>query len=460
MKLVAIMALGAGALVALTPARSDAQVPTQAQAQLPGGLPSGMTPDQLALLLQQNPQLASLLRQRLQQSGLTPDQVRAQLAANGYPANLLDAYLGPAQPASAAGASSTRVLGVLQALGLTTGADSLYADAGMIRARSEAVSPESLAVGNYVFGVDVFRRATTQFLPLLSGPVDPAYRLGPGDVLALVLTGGVEQAYQLEVTREGFVIVPQVGQIYLANLTLESARAVLSDRLARVYSKLRGPNPTIKFDATVARVRANQVYVTGEVTQPGAYQISALGTAITALYAAGGVTPRANMRQIEIRRLNEVVATLDLYDYLLRGDKRDDIRLETGDVVHVPLHGTRVQVTGAVLRPAIYELKEGETLPDLLRASGGFSADAALDRLTIHRILPAAKRRPGPLPRAALDVALAVPGQGELHGSAQPGETAGTPAPEADPLGGVVIPSLPLDNGDSVVVDAVGPLES
>ena len=277
MKLVAIMALGAGALVALTPARSDAQVPTQAQAQLPGGLPSGMTPDQLALLLQQNPQLASLLRQRLQQSGLTPDQVRAQLAANGYPANLLDAYLGPAQPASAAGASSTRVLGVLQALGLTTGADSLYADAGMIRARSEAVSPESLAVGNYVFGVDVFRRATTQFLPLLSGPVDPAYRLGPGDVLALVLTGGVEQAYQLEVTREGFVIVPQVGQIYLANLTLESARAVLSDRLARVYSKLRGPNPTIKFDATVARVRANQVYVTGEVTQPGAYQISAWG---------------------------------------------------------------------------------------------------------------------------------------------------------------------------------------
>src|SRR5207249_2099421 len=106
-------------------------------------------------------------------------------------------------------------------------------------------------------------------------------------------------------------------------------------------------------------------------------QISALGTAIAALYAAGGVTARANMRQIEIRRLDKVVATLDLYDYLLRGDKRDDIRLETGDVVHVPLHGTRVQVTGAVLRPAIYELKEGETLPDLLRAAGGVSAEAA-----------------------------------------------------------------------------------
>jgi len=390
----------------------------------------------------------------------------ALIAAAGYPANLLDAYLPAGQPGSVTGQPSSQVLGVLQGLGLAGGppsADSLYPEAGFIRARREAVAPESLAVGNYVFGVDVFRRATTQFMPLLSGPVDPAYRLGPGDILALVLTGGVEQAYQLEITRAGFVIVPQVGQIYLANLTLESARSVLADRLGRVYSRLRGPNPTIKFDATVARVRANQIYVTGEVTQPGAYQISALGTAITTLYAAGGVTPRADMRQIEIRRLNKLVATLDLYDYLLRGDKRDDIRLETGDVVHVPLHGTRVQVTGAVLRPAIYELKEGETLPDLLRAAGGFTADAALDRLTIHRILPAARRRPGPLPRAALDVALAVPGQSEQHGSAQPAQPAqpaGTPPSEGDPLGGVVIPSVALDNGDSVVVDAIGPLEN
>src|SRR5204863_10097372 len=152
-----------------------------------------------------------------------------------------------------------------------------------------------------------------------------------------------------------------------------------------------------------------------------------LRTAITSLYAAGGVPPRANMRQIETRRLNNVVATLDLYDYLLRGDKHDDIRLETGDVVYVPLHGTRVQVTGAVLRPAIYELKEGETLADLLRAAGGLRANAAVDRLAIRRILPAAKRRPGPLPRAAPDVALAVAVPSNTqHGSATSGKSAAT----------------------------------
>src|SRR5204863_399876 len=185
-----------------------------------------------------------------------------------------------------------------------------------------------------------------------------------------------------------------------------------------------------------------------------------LRTAITSLYAAGGVPPRANMRQIETRRLNNVVATLDLYDYLLRGDKHDDIRLETGDVVYVPLHGTRVQVTGAVLRPAVYELKEGETLPDVLRAAGGFRANAAVDRLTIHRILPAARRKPGPVPRAALDVALAVAAPDEPRTSTRPAQSSSARAGDADPLGGVVIPSLPLDNGDSVVVDSVASLDS
>ncbi len=107
---------------------------------------------------------------------------------------------------------------------------------------------------------------------------------------------------------------------------------------------------------------ANQVYVVGEVSQPGAYRISSLGTVLTALYAAGGVTERANMRGIEIQRLSKTVATLDLYDYLLRGDTRNDIRLETGDVVFLPVHGTRVQISGGVLRPAIYELGPSELM--------------------------------------------------------------------------------------------------
>src|SRR5436190_14760272 len=340
MTLHSIVAAGALALSTLVLNRSYGQVPTQGQSQLLGGLPSGMTPDQLAQLLQQNPQLASQLRQRLQQSGLTADQIRAQLTASGYPANLLDPYLPGGQLGSATGQPSGQLSGVLQTLGLggPVSADSLSPEAGLIRARGEAVAPESLAAGNYVFGVDVFRRATTQFLPTLAGPVPPDYRLGPGDQLVLILTGGVELSYSLPVTRQGFILIPQVGQVFVSNLTLEQLRDVLYTQLGRVFSGVkRGPNAGTRFDVSVANVRANQVYVIGEVSQPGAYQISALGTVFTALYAAGGVTERANMRHVDVLRARKTVATLDLYDYLLRGDTRNDVRLETRDVIFVPI---------------------------------------------------------------------------------------------------------------------------
>src|SRR2546428_2269653 len=104
------------------------------------------------------------------------------------------------------------------------------------------------------------------------------------------------------------------------------------------------------------------------------------------------------MRQIDIRRLGKSVATLDLYDYLLRGDTRNDIRLETGDVVFVPLHGRRGQLTGAVLPPAVFELKEGETLVGLVRAAGGFRAHALAERVALPPLLPPRQRQPGPLP--------------------------------------------------------------
>jgi protein involved in polysaccharide export with SLBB domain len=406
--------------------------------------------------VQQNPGLAEVIRAKIQSSGMTPDQIRARLAAGGYPPDLLDAYMsgggGPGQAAVGA-----QELSAVQALGLGSIAirqPTLSVDTGTVRAQGEGVRPESLAVGNYVFGVDVFRRGTTEFLPVLSGPVPPDYKLGPGDQLVLILTGDVELAHVLSVTRQGFVLIPQVGQVFVANLTIDQLRDVLYTRLGRVYSGVRrGSDAKIRFDLSVANVRVNQVYVVGEVRQPGAYQISALGTALTALYAAGGITARSNMRRIEVRRLDQVVATLDLYDYLLRGIKHDDIRLQTGDVVYVPLRGKRAQITGAIVRPAIYELGAVESLPDLLRAAGGFRADAALARLSVHRIVPIPERGSGPFPRTVVDVQL--PTVASVAGDDPP------PAPRAPGrFGNVWVPGLGLEDGDSVVVDAIAPLDS
>src|SRR5438046_1456094 len=378
-------------------ARCSAQrrpMPTRSQAQ--GALQQA---------IQQNPGLADVIRQRLSQSGMTPDQVRPRLQAAGYPPTLLDAYLGGATPGQAQPSLGLREVAAIQALGLPTVAvqvESLPVDTGLVNA---AAREGAGARRSAVFGVDVFRRTTTQFLPLLSGPVPPDYKLGPGDALVLILTGEVELAYTLQVTREGFILIPEVGQVFVSNLTLDQLRDVLYTRLGRVYSGVRrSAGATVRCDVSVANVRANQVYVVGEVAQPGAYQISSLGTVLTSLYAAGGVTERANMRTVEVRRHSKPVAMFDLYEYLLRGDTRNDVRLETGDVVFVPVHGTRVQVTGAVTRPAIYELSPGETLSDLTRSAGGFRPDAALQRVSVYRPLPAAQRTAGVPPRTVIDV--------------------------------------------------------
>ncbi|HKV70534.1 MAG TPA: SLBB domain-containing protein, partial [Gemmatimonadales bacterium] len=385
-----------------------------------------------------NPSLANLITAKLQSSGMTPDQIRARLSAAGYAPNLLDSYM-PGQPANQALNPGAQELGAIQALGLpplVVSAGTLAVDTGII-ARAARMAAESLATGRYVFGVDVFSRTATLFLPLLSGPVPPDYQVGPGDELVLILTGEVELSYDLPVTREGFIVVPQVGQIYVANQTLDQLRDILYTRLGKVYSGVRrGAGARTQFTLSVANVRANQVYVVGEVNQPGAYQISALGTVLSALYVASGVTANANLRMINVQRGGKTVATFDLYDYLLKGDSRNDIRLQTGDVVFVGVHGTRAQITGGVIRPAIYELKDGETLADLLKDAGGLKANAARKRLAIYRILPYPRSLPGPLYRTTIDVPLLVGADSTMK-----------------------VPALALATGDSVVVDTIGSLE-
>lgn len=419
-RVIPFILLGAALLVPLSPLQSQNPPISQAQAQ------------QLLNQAQSNPDLADQLRQRIQASGLSPDQIRARLAASGYPSTFLDAYLSPASAGQQTLTPGAEQLAAMEALGLPAfGGPALPTDTGLLL---RGVRPTSR-----VFGVDAFRRSTTQFLPLLTGPVPSDYRLGAGDQLVLILTGDVEQTYPLVVTREGFVLIPQVGQVYVANLTMDQLRQALYDRLGKVYSGVRrGADARTKFDVAVANVRVNQVYVVGEVTQPGTYQISALGTVMTALYAAGGPTERGNTRQIEVRRAGKLVGTVDLYDYLLRGNTQSDLRLETGDVVYVPIYNTRVQIVGAVPRPAVYDFLPGQTLADAIKTAGGFRPDAALRRVSILRILPDAARGPGPTPRAMIDVQL-------------------TPAsPGADSaLHGVAVPPIPLASGDSIVVDSL-----
>jgi protein involved in polysaccharide export with SLBB domain len=442
-------AIGWAILAAAFASPLAAQVPTT-QPQLPDSTMGRPTPREAAQMLQ-NPGVAAQLQQRLSTSGMTPDQIRARLRAAGYPENLLDSYLpGTAVPSgrpAPATYEAVRALGLLtsadvdslQALDTLTGrSDSLQRRLDSLRFRfADSLRADSLAdslsvVGRLkLFGTEVFRRTSTRFQPLEAGPVDDSYRLGSGDVLVLVLTGDVESVQSLEVTRDGFVMIPRVGQLYVANLTLGQLRDQLYTRLGRAYSGVRrGAGATTHFDVTVARLRNVQVYVVGDVVRPGSYQISAAGTVLSALYAAGGPTDNGSFRRVELLRSGKVVDSLDVYDYLLGGDSRSDLRLQTGDVVFVPVHGGYVKAAGKVERPAIYEVKPGETLRDLIRFSGGFTPDAFRARAQIYRVLRAAADSAGAAPRVVVDVA-------------------------PDQFSGGTGPAVPVFGGDSVTVFAL-----
>jgi protein involved in polysaccharide export with SLBB domain len=403
-------------------------------------------------MLETRPDLVVQLRQRIAESGLTPDQIRARLKAAGYPEDLLDAYIGGADTTavtptatelggfSALGLLSigADTLGRLDSLGFLSGPERLLVDS-LRRRRADSLRADSLgdtlAVtgGLKRFGIEVFRRSSTRFQAIQPGPVDQHYRLGAGDLLVLILTGEVELTRTLEVNREGFVMIPQVGQVYAANLTLGQLEDQLYTRLGRVYSGVRrGPNPRTRFSITVARLRTIQVYVVGDVVRPGAYQMSAAGTVLTGLYAAGGPTDNGGLRRVEVRRGGTLIDSVDVYDYLLRGINRTDLHLESGDVIFVPVRGSLVSVTGRVVRPAIYEIKASETLRDVIAAAGGLDAAAVEGRIQIHRIMPRGTGEAAGQQRVVVDVSSLGPAAGE-------------------------IPAFPLAPGDSVRVFEVSP---
>lgn len=372
------------------------------------------------LLLQTRPDLVAQLQQRIGASGLTPEQVRARLKAEGYPETLLDGYLKGGTATGRDSLPGDDVLGAMRALGITDSRDveglreaiNTYKRqqphdpvTGLPVPASRQSGADTTPLNERIFGLDVFRSVTSEFLPNVDGPVDASYKIGPGDRLVLILTGDVELAHTLDVTREGSILIPQVGQLSVANLTLGQLESLLYARLGKVYSGVRrGGDATTRFSISVAKLRSNQVFVVGEAERPGSFRVSSAGTALSALYAAGGPTDRGSLRAIAIRRGGKTVATLDVYEYLLRGDASNDVRLENGDVVFIPVHGPRVRIAGEVTRAATYELKDGETLADLLNSAGGFAAGAGRQRLQIERITPPSKRAGAGRDRVLLDV--------------------------------------------------------
>ena len=228
------------------------------------------------------------------------------------------------------------------------------------------------------FGYDVFRTPATTFAPVEDAPVGPDYVLGPGDSLTIYVWGLVESVFSATVNRNGEIFVPRAGTLKVWGLTFEKAEQLVRDQLAKVYTGFQ-------VSVTLGRLRTIRVFVVGSVARPGSYTLSPLSTVTNALFAAGGPTKQGTLRRIQLLRNNRTESEVDFYDFLLRGERKGDVRLESGDTVFVPQIGPVVALVGRVNHPAIYELKAEMRMADLLTLAGGVTPRGFLERVQIER---------------------------------------------------------------------------
>ena len=235
------------------------------------------------------------------------------------------------------------------------------------------------------YGYDIFKSTVASFIPLDDVAVGPDYIVGPGDSFNITLWGITEGIFKVKVNREGGVVLPKVGVVKVAGLTYGELRPFIKQQLGRYYE-------SVNVGITIEDLRTIQVYVVGEVLQPGSYTLSSLSTAFNALFSAGGPTKKGSLRKIQILRSGRVIATLDLYRFLLRGDKSQDRDLRSGDTIFVPIIGPVAGITGAVFRPAIYEIKGKADLGDFIYLAGGFLPTGYLNRVQVKRVVAHEKR--------------------------------------------------------------------
>ncbi len=277
---------------------------------------------------------------------------------------------------------------------------------------------------NGFFGSDFFHLDAGMFQPPSFGPVPEDYRLGVGDEIIINVWGGVDLQLTRVVDRDGSVILPTVGKIMCAGRTLREVDESIRKRLATTHASIdvdgyEGEGDTF-VEVTMGRLRAIRVFVVGEATRPGSYELNSVSTILTALYAAGGPTETGSFRDIRLVRGDRTVAGLDLYQYLMGGGREMDALLQEGDTVYIPDRGPSVAISGGVRRPMRYEMKAGEGLGDLIGFAGGFTPGAAPGIIHLQRILPLEQRKPGQPDHVFLDVPFDAVGMTGADGQQVP----------------------------------------
>lgn len=228
------------------------------------------------------------------------------------------------------------------------------------------------------FGYSLFAGEPTSFMPNESAAVPDTYLVGPGDQLNINFYGKESESFDVTVDREGRISIPDLTPVQVAGLTFAEVKALIN---AKVEQEVIG----VKAFVSLGQLRSMRILVLGEAYKPGSYSVSSLTTVSHALFVSGGVSDIASLRNIQVKRAGKVVSNFDLYDLLIKGDSSKDIVLKPGDVVFVPSVGSQVTVEGLVKRPAIFELKQGETAKQLLNMAGGLKPEAYAKNVVVER---------------------------------------------------------------------------
>ncbi|WP_219223177.1 SLBB domain-containing protein [Pedobacter antarcticus] len=233
------------------------------------------------------------------------------------------------------------------------------------------------AFGNLIpkiFGAELFKNNDIRFEPNLRMATPKSYIIGPDDQLLVDLTGDNEANYKLTVSPDGNIRMQYVGLINVGGLSIEQA-------ISKIRSLMSGTYPGLKTGRTqvavnLGNIRSIKVTIVGEVVKPGSYTLSSLSTVFNALNASGGPNENGSFRKIQVIRDNKIISTIDVYSFLLKGLQTGNIRLQDQDVINIPVYQSRVEMSGEVKRPALFEVLSTESLEDVINFAGGFSNKA------------------------------------------------------------------------------------
>ena len=340
-------------------------------------LPSGISASKAAQTAKaaSKEQLQSYVK-RAKEEGYTLTQVKSIIRAQG--ASLSDVTLLEELWNQPAGSTSTASSDI-------PSADSNF---GLFGGESKSEKKEEALFTVKRFGSDYFSAAREGETPELYLATPSDYQLGPGDEILVELYGASEESYQLQISRNGTIKVERLAPVYISGLSIAAAKRRLEARFSEIYTGLKaGSNDPSKVTLSISLQKARSVVVniTGQVVAPGTYTLSGFTSVLNALYAAGGPNQVGSYRSVRLVRGGRLHKEIDLYDFFVSG-KIPSVYLQDQDVLQVPAFSSQVELSGAFKTPGYFELKENETLSDVLDYSGGFLSDAYKERVFVNRV--------------------------------------------------------------------------